>query len=398
MKVLHVNDYYDRVGGAEVILFQTLQGLEESNVTNVVVHQHPNPAADPSRQSYQIQNLGDPDSSRDSTIEQTFRDILHKENPDVIHLYYLGNPRIAEISVETSPTVQSVFNHNFYCPGGQKYLPHLGRVCHKPFGVGCYAAAFLTHCNSIRPRTLAASHDRCSQTLGNRSLTFLPLSQYQADRLCESGVEPNRVTLLPPFTNLPLQEPMPAESPPMILFAGRVTPQKGLDTLLRSLVRVQTPFCFVVAGDGLELPNAKRLADKLGLSYCTKFLGWTSAESTEELYRRASLVVVPSIWPEPFGMVGIEAMSHSKPVVAFRVGGIPEWLSHRETGILIEPYDENAMTQAIDELLTKPDMALAMGRRGRERVEKEFTKQRYVTKLLAVYKDAIAATQSKEHK
>ena len=90
-------------------------------------------------------------------------------------------------------------------------------------------------------------------------------------------------------------------------------------------------------------------------------------------------------------MVGIEAMSYGKPVVAFDVGGIPEWLDHGVTGFLVPPWDLKEMAERISFLLDNPNVAHEMGVGGRRRVERDFTQETHIARLLDIYKKVIAS-------
>ncbi len=391
MKVLHGNDHYAWVGGAEAILFSVLEALEERGITNVVVHQHPTPVRESRRRLYQIPGVGEAMPTRAAAVAEAFREVLRIEQPDVIHLHDLGNPDIAELSAHYGPTVQSLYNHSVYCPGGMKYLPGLHRVCRRPFGAGCLVSAFVTHCNSIRPRVLTTSYRRSHRMMRSRHpVPFIVLSAYQAQCLVASGYPPDLVKVIAPCTELP-PEPVPLASSeaPFVLFTGRIMLYKGLDRLLQALVRIPGPARLVVDGEGPALESAKALARALGVQDRVEFVGWAPRDQHVAYYRRDSVVVVPSVWPEPFGLVGIEAMSYGKPVVAFRVGGIPEWLEDGVTGYLVEPGDLRQLAARITQLLEQPATAQAMGAAGRRRVAETFTRQRYVSRLLQVYEDAV---------
>jgi glycosyltransferase involved in cell wall biosynthesis len=393
MKILHPNDHYKRVGGAETLLFNTLSALEERGVENVVVHQHLASVSGKMRKLYRVDQLGDARPTHPERVRETFRQILEAERPNLVHLHDIGNQDIVELSCRFSPTVQSVLNHSFYCPGGNLYLPWAHRICGRAFGPFCIASAFLTHCNSVRPMVLNSSY-RLSHRMLRESTRhpLLTLSRYQADCLMKNGVAPERIHVLHPCTELPtlIADPLLREADPMILFVGRIYPTKGLNLLIQSLRQIRSPFRLVVNGDGPGLASAQALVRKWGLAAHVQFLGWTPPEETLSYYAQASVVVIPSVWPEPFGLVGIEAMSFAKPVVAFQVGGIPEWLDDGITGFLIPPGNLKTMAEKIDFLLKNPETAREMGRRGRQKVEKEFVLSRnYAPKLVEVYQQAI---------
>jgi len=103
------------------------------------------------------------------------------------------------------------------------------------------------------------------------------------------------------------------------------------------------------------------------------------------------VVVVPSRWPEPFGVVGIEAMAHGRPVVAFGVGGIPDWLADGVGGFIVPPADVATMADRIAAVLAHPTEAEAMALRGRARVLREFSEAAHLAKLLPLYERAGAS-------
>jgi glycosyltransferase involved in cell wall biosynthesis len=120
-----------------------------------------------------------------------------------------------------------------------------------------------------------------------------------------------------------------------------------------------------------------------------RFLGALDRALVQDLYRQAAVVVVPSVWPEPFGMVGPEAMSFGVPVVAFRVGGVPEWLHDGETGYLVEPRDIYGLAQRIELLLRDAPLARRLGERGRQLVQERFTIPQHVDRLEQIFASAV---------
>jgi type III pantothenate kinase len=98
-------------------------------------------------------------------------------------------------------------------------------------------------------------------------------------------------------------------------------------------------------------------------------------------YAGARFAVVPSRWPEPFGMVGPEAMARGRPVIGFAAGGIPDWLDDGVTGLLVPPGDIGGLTRAMDRLLGDPALTAAMGRAAAARVDRELTHRSYIDAL-----------------
>jgi glycosyltransferase involved in cell wall biosynthesis len=387
VKVLHISNHYVRVGGGETILFNALDALEEQGVANVVVHEYPGSPPGSRRPSHEVPGCFDARITRQ--VQATLRGIFKEESPDIVHIHGAGTGALLQLSRLHAPVVQGVYNHSFYCPGAARYLPALDKACERPFGPGCLVSAFLTHCNSVRPRALLDSYQRCRGMLdSHRGVRFLALSTYQAKCMGQSGFDRQSVSVLPPFTPLPpLPEPARGEA---VLFVGRLVRQKGLDRLIRAATRPGSRWKLVVAGDGPERVPSERLAGRLGAADRVEFRGWLDGAELQKAYEDARVVVMPSVWPEPFGMVGIEAMSFGKPVVAFDVGGTRDWLEDGVTGLLAKPGEVADLRLKVEALLMNPALAREIGLRGRQRVEREFTKDVYVARLRAIYQDAIA--------
>jgi len=125
-----------------------------------------------------------------------------------------------------------------------------------------------------------------------------------------------------------------------------------------------------------------------------RFKGWLSAEELAHELAEASMVVVPSVWPEPFGLVGIEALAAGRPVVASATGGIGDWLEDGVSGLCITPGDAPALARALNELLADPAKQRAMGAAGRTTVAARFSAKHHVAALLEAYRTARATWES----
>jgi glycosyltransferase involved in cell wall biosynthesis len=178
---------------------------------------------------------------------------------------------------------------------------------------------------------------------------------------------------------------------PMVLFAGRLAWQKGVEGLLAAWgsVAAQCPAAqLVIAGDGPQRAQLERLAASLDSgSNSVHFLGWR--HDLPSLMVAADLLVVPSLW-EGFGLVTLEAMAAGKPVVASRVSALPEIVADGETGLLVLPYDREALAGAMIGLLRDPTRARQMGRAGRARLEARFTVEEMARKHLRLYEECLA--------
>jgi glycosyltransferase involved in cell wall biosynthesis len=168
---------------------------------------------------------------------------------------------------------------------------------------------------------------------------------------------------------------------PEVLFVGQIIRGKGVDLMLKALSYLKGEWQATIVGEGNHLESCKLLAEQLGISGRVRFAGWVPHDQLDEYYRSARLLVVPSRWPEPFGMVGIEAMARGRPVVAFANGGIPDWLDHSHTGFLVPEADLNGMASSIQALLDDASLAERMGKAGATHVQSSFSHQTYLNQI-----------------
>jgi glycosyltransferase involved in cell wall biosynthesis len=171
-----------------------------------------------------------------------------------------------------------------------------------------------------------------------------------------------------------------------ICAAANLIPEKGISYLLQAVRRVleQHPnTVFLIAGDGPLADELKQEAAELDITNHVRFLGLLS--DVTQLMSVADVIVVPSVWQEPAGLVVIEAMACGRPVVATRVGGIPEYVDNGISGILVEPRSAEQIASAINKLLATPAYAETIGQAGRRTAELNFNIERWVFETLDEY-------------
>jgi len=166
-----------------------------------------------------------------------------------------------------------------------------------------------------------------------------------------------------------------------MLFVGQVIRGKGLDLLLAAAARLEGEWRLDVVGDGRQLGESRDLAQRLGIQDRVHFAGWVPHRELGEWYRRASFTVVPSRWPEPFGMIGLESMSLGRPVVAFDSGGIRDWLSHEVSGLLVRHGDLQALTDALQRAISSPALVRQLGVEAARHCHRRFGHRAYLDQM-----------------
>ena len=180
--------------------------------------------------------------------------------------------------------------------------------------------------------------------------------------------------------------------PPRLLCLGRLVEDKGFDIALDALASLVDRFpqiILTIAGDGPARLDLEQRALGLGIGDAVRFTGWVNPEHIPDMVNSASMIVIPSRWQEPFGLVALEAALMARPVVAMHVGGLPEVVVHGQTGLLVEPENAEALAEAITVLLERPETATEMGQAGRIRACEHFSWSRYVDAYDALYRRLI---------
>lgn len=318
---------------------------------------------------------------------------LSQFNPDVVNFQNVVNSDLLRFISKLKPTTVFIHDHESYCPGNSKYFFNGGGICNLPISPVCALNGYLKKCMTRRP---SKAFSNISERFNDLSILKLLKkvicnSNYIKSNLITNGVRKDSIFVnhLFPISNENIEIPkdIPRDTVPTILYVGRLFKEKGVDHLLKALALLKQPFRAVIAGDGWEKKNLMHLASFLGIESKIAFKGFCSRFEVANLYQGAYLLVVPSLWPEPFGLVGLEALSYRLPVVAYGSGGIPEWLDDGYSGFTVDRGNVNALAGKIDTLLGDRDLAFKLGTYGRNRVIKDFSLEKHLMNLVAVYEE-----------
>jgi len=199
-------------------------------------------------------------------------------------------------------------------------------------------------------------------------------SAYSSQRIIRLyGAEPARISVVPELIDLATWERslraarLVEDDAPRILCVAHLYPRKGVQTLLRAFARLRPAAVLRIVGIGPEKSRLEHLARTLGIEDRVHFLGLLPFHDLTTEYRNATVFALPSE-QEGFGIVFLEAMASSLPVVAGRAGAVPEVVEEGTTALLIDPSDDVALAQSLETLLDRPDMRTSMGSAGRARV------------------------------
>jgi len=302
--------------------------------------------------------------------------------PSIVHLHQFEDPDCVALMRRLAPVAISVHGYSACTSGVHYFRP--GHECSRAHGPGCVANLLARGCAHTRdPRPLPAAYRRTTRSVEALRAADLAISYTSVvDRhLAANGISRRRV--IPLFSSLAARAGGGHETRRRVVFAGRVVAAKGVGVLIRAARDVDAEF--VICGDGWQLDAMRRLARRIGVLDRVAFSGWLGEDELAQQLADASVVAMPSLWPEPFGLVGIEAFSAGRPVVASDTGGISDWLDHGVSGLLVAPGDTRALSRALEQLLADPERQLRMGAAGRESVRERYSLDAHVEALLDAY-------------
>jgi glycosyltransferase involved in cell wall biosynthesis len=398
MRVLVVEQVQSDTGGAEAYGADVCILLSQTGHVPYRLFLGPEvarPGADPGRCPVAVHQYADGHELSGSSY--ALEDAVEQIAPDVIYLQIVYNPTLIEWFADRGPTVAYVHGPYVVCPGSAMYLRRSARVCTRAVGLGCWWNAQIERCCWGRN---PVSHWRALQRTYafrrayHRVSRILVGSHYMRDLLVGVNNFKTPVSVLAPVMlnishNLPYRQP---SSSYKLLYAGRLVPEKGLAHLLRALANIRVPWHLVVAGDGEARDPCLALARRLGFADRVEFVGWLNPQMLADMYDECAFTVVPSLWPEPFGRVGPESFAHGRPVIAFAVGGIPEWLEDGRTGLLVKPGSVHGLANAIKQMLTDVDSCRRMGQECLRVAKQRFTAQSHMERLLGEFTACIQST------
>jgi glycosyltransferase involved in cell wall biosynthesis len=306
---------------------------------------------------------------------------------DVVHFHQIEDPELAASLRRRAPVIVSM--HGYSACTSELHYFKPGQECTRAHGPGCVPNLLLRGCAHTRnplvfPRKYKGAGG--SARLLRESDLAISYSSVIDAHLSANGV--SRRAIVPLFSTLVPRRAEGHEQRRRVVFAGRVVHAKGLHVLVRAARAVEAEF--LVYGEGWALDPARSLARRIGVQERFSFRGWLAPDELARELAEASVVAMPSVWPEPFGLVGIEAFSCGRPVVASATGGVRDWLEDGVSGLAVPAGDERALAAALAQLLADPERQRRMGAAGAKMVAERFTAERHVAALREAYASARA--------
>jgi glycosyltransferase involved in cell wall biosynthesis len=387
MRVLFVHDRFGAFGGAEANLLATAEELGRRGHELGLLH---GPGTGRQEEDWRKAFgfcLGYPPTSSEEGLDFA----LSEFRPDMIYLHKMADLDLVQALTDCGvPVVRMVHDHDLTCMRGYKYHPLTRRICTRGTSAWCVFPCGASVARSSGPglplKWVSYGSKRREISLNRKFPCLVVASRYMQEELLKNGFLEDRIAIhapVPRSTEVTFQSSFSGRN--LIVYAGQILRGKGVDVLLDALSLLTVPFEALIVGDGSHRAHCEARSRRLGLGNRVRFTGFVSQQEIRRHYREASVGVVSSIWPEPFGAVGLEAMRCGLPVVAFDAGGIKEWLIDGVNGYLVPWMDRAQYARRVQELLLDKALARSLGEIGRERANEWFNFANYIDGLETLF-------------
>jgi glycosyltransferase involved in cell wall biosynthesis len=381
MKILSVHNTYQKPGGEDQVFAQEAD-LLRSRGHQVLLYQASN---DQVTGVNPLVLLGN--TIWNKQIHEELRALMRRERPDIVHVhntfpvispavYYAANG-------EGIPVVQTLHNYRMLCPAATLFRD--GHVCEEcvtkrsPWpGVlhGCYRNSRLA---TAAVAVMLATHNY-KRTWSETVSAYIALTDFARNKFIEGGFPAEKIFVKPNYLQT---DPGPGEGKGnYALFVGRLTPEKGISTLLAAWRQIGNDLPLQIAGDGplaSEVEKASREMENV------TWLKWLPRAEILQRMKDASALILPSTWYEGFPMIIAEAFAVGLPVITSSLGSMASIVDHQRTGLHFEPGNADALVEAARWWSAHPAEGAFMRTEARLEYETKYTAEENYAQMMNIY-------------
>ncbi len=377
MRIVHVIDDARPVGGAQTYLARLCAGTVNRGWSHRVV----------AGTVPELTPLGVEQLLRWSGDALADARLVLELEPDLVLLHNVDSAALAVMVAKDVRTVVYEHDYRHISPGNLRFFQRSETFCERGFGAQCLLKPYSERCNNRRPDRVLRSIRRVQRW---RSVLdsldgVLCASKFVA-KLVTDFAPGAQVTVVGYPIDVPDAPVQTAATRQHVLYVGRTSAVKGIHHLVDAFALLAPHHASVrlLIAAGPDLDDLRSYCERRGLADAVEFLGWIEGDELVAAYERARVLAVPSVWPEPFGMAGPEALAYGIPVVGSDVGGIGSWLDSTR-GALVAPGDPAALAGALGRYLEDEALADAAGAAGRDFVASELTLERHLERATPIF-------------
>jgi len=398
MKILICHNFYQSRGGEAQTVFRDKELLEKKGHSVILF----------SRDNEEINNYGLIQKIKlffgiffSFKTWKKIKRIIERQRPDIAHVHNvfpLISPSIyCALKKMNVLVVQTVHNYRFLCSNGL-FLNNDGKICERCKNGNvfnavirkCYRNSYLQ--TSGMAATLYLY--RKLRTFTNKIDVLIAPSNFLRKKLIEGGIPKEKIVVKAHF--IKCEEIKPSyEFDNYAVYMGRLSPEKGLFTLLRVWKELPN-FTLMIMGDGPIRNELENFVIEEEIAN-VEFLGFIKGPKRFEILKKAMFMVFPSEWYESFGYAIIESLACGTPVIASRIGGLEELIEEGKNGLLFEPGNIEDLRKKILYFIENPKLIIDMRRYAREIAEKKYSSEVGYKNLMQIHNRLLSASEFKPH-
>jgi glycosyltransferase involved in cell wall biosynthesis len=323
-------------------------------------------------------------------------------HPDVVHVHNffpLLSPAIYDACKEKNlPVVQTLHNYRLACPKAMPFRD--GNICEDCFTKPIHWPGIVHSCyrNSRIQSSVVAlmnSWHKLKRTWQTKVDAYIVFTEFQKQKMTEAGLPGDKIYIKPNFVFAPDNLDINKPKNNYILFVGRLSEEKGVSLLIDAYLNSNLSIPLKIVGDGFLLNDLKQQAAANHASNLIEFLGFQDKSKILQLMSNAQFLVFPSIWYEGFPLTVAEAYACSLPVIAPKLGGLPEIIEDGVTGLTFEAGNVKDLAAKIEYAIEHPQILLNLSRGARLAYENKYNPTSNYQQLTAIYQTVMKKNISK---
>jgi glycosyltransferase involved in cell wall biosynthesis len=392
MKILSVHNSYQNPGGEDQVFAQETD-LLRSHGHEVLLYRASNDQVNGKNRLVLLA-----DTIWNKQIHAELRALMHRETPDIVHVHNtfpVISPAVYYAANEKGiPVVQTLHNYRMLCPAATFFRD--GHVCEECLGKripwpgvvhACYRGSRLT---TAAAAAMLATHNY-KETWSKTVSAYIALTDFARNKFIQGGFPEEKIFIKPNYLQ---SDPRPGEGRGnYAFFVGRLTPEKGIETMLAAWEEIGNELPLQMAGDGPLAPEVQKASREMESVTWLKYL--PRAEILERM-KNASVLILPSTWYEGFPMIVAEAFAAGLPVIASNLGSLSSIVDHHRTGLHFEAGQASSLVEALRWWLAHPAEAILMRSQARLEYETRYTAEVNYQQLMQIYQAALDRCAGRE--
>ena len=405
MRVLQINKFFFIKGGSERYFFDLAELLANKNHhVSVWSTKHPQNFHVPEEKNFaQFSDFSDQKGLNrvfkkarrvfwNKEAKKKLEKIIKYKRPHIAHLHnifsHLSPSIIFALKKYNIPIAMTLHDYKFFCPNYKFFSEN--KVCFDCLKKKKYSSCLTKKCikgsyiESLGGYLEGIWHKDFLKVADKIDVFFVP-SLFVKTKALDWGIPKEKIVHLPNFINQPQGIKSDKQKDPYFLYFGRLIEEKGVDLLIKSFMKISDRFpkCKLkIVGHG---PQKKNLEELAWLNKQIEFLGEKKGMALEKMIVNAYSVIVPSIWPENLPYTVLESLVLARPVIAAKIGGLPEIVKHNKTGLLFKPGDQNDLSEKMTWAFKNMKTMNQMGKMGQKEVLEKYNAEKHYKRLIKTY-------------